>query len=73
MEFVVRDIRVKLSREHLRVMELMARGWTYCEIGAELGMSRDTVYNRVLDVRNALGVDSRMEALKLLLGCGIVT
>lgn len=73
VEIVVRDIRARLTREHLQVMELMAQGLTYVEIGRRLGMSRGTVCNRVLEVRNQLGTESRFEALKLLLSCGVVT
>jgi DNA-binding NarL/FixJ family response regulator len=71
-ELVARDIRVRLSGEQVAVMQAIARGLTYVEIGAELGMSCGTVYNRVLAVRNALGARNRTEALCLLLHCGVV-
>ena len=72
MSIIIRDIHVSMSREHVAVMSLVARGLNYREIGRELGLSRWTVYNRVLDVRNALGAQSRTEALCLLLSSGVL-
>lgn len=62
----VRGICVRLSQEHLDVMRRVAAGATYREIGQSLGYATNTIRNRVLDVRNALGVDSRIEAVSLL-------
>lgn len=63
---MVRGIRVRLSGEHVEVLRRVAAGQTYAEIGRDLGYCRNTIRNRVLDVRNALGVETRIEAVSLL-------
>lgn len=66
VELMVRGIRVRLSGEHVEVLRRVAAGQTYAEIGRDLGYCRNTIRNRVLDVRNALGVETRIEAVSLL-------
>ena len=66
VELVVRGIRVRLSNEHVEVLRRVAAGETYAEIGQALGLCRRSVQNRVVDVRNAVGAENRIEALVLL-------
>ena len=66
------DITARLTHEQVRVMCLVAKGLTYQEIGAELGMSRRTVQARVCDVQNRLGMESRVEALLAMRDAGVL-
>lgn len=70
--YTIRGIRVRLLPEQVQVMSLMARGWSYREIGASLGFSRRSVRRRVLSACEAIGAENRMEALSLLLQEGVV-
>lgn len=69
---VAGGVRARLCPEDVQIMELMACGLTYAEIGRRVGLSGRTVYGRVLGVRNALGVESRLEAMRLLVSAGII-
>lgn len=68
----VNGLRVRLRAEDVEIMQLLCRGRTYCEIGASVGLSGRTIYTHVQDVRNALGVDTRIEALLLLVQAGVL-
>jgi DNA-binding NarL/FixJ family response regulator len=72
MVLVIRDITVRLHGEHVQIMSLICQGFTYRQIGAQLGMCRGTVCNRVSHVKNELGTDSRVEALFLLRDAGVL-
>lgn len=49
---------VHLSPRQLQVLNLMARGLTHSEIGAELHIAGYTAINHVVGVRDAFGVSS---------------
>jgi DNA-binding NarL/FixJ family response regulator len=70
MTIQVGGLTVRLAPEHLAVMRLVALGMTYREIGRELGLSRNTVCNRVCDVKNRLGTQSRTVAVLALRDAG---
>jgi DNA-binding NarL/FixJ family response regulator len=71
--FPDRGIRTWLSWEQIRVIDLVVQGYTYREIGDALGMCRNTVGNRVASLKNALGAETRREAIFLLRDTGILT
>jgi DNA-binding NarL/FixJ family response regulator len=72
MEAIVRGIHVELSAEQIEVLKRVSVGQTYAQIGQALGLCSKSVQRRVLDVRNALGTETRMEALSLLHEAGLL-
>ena len=73
IEVDANGVTARLRGEDVRIMQLCVCGLTYAEIGQRVGLSHRTVYARVLNVRDALGVDTRIEALVLLLSAGIIS
>ena len=72
MTIQVGGLTVRLTPEHLRVMGLVARGKTYAQIGQELGLCTSTVKNRVLDVKNRMGMHTRIEVVLALRDVGML-
>ena len=71
-EVRVREILIDLNREHLEVMRAVARGMDYQQIGEDLCLSTSTVKRRVSTVLDALGVESRIEAVVLMTKAGLI-
>jgi DNA-binding NarL/FixJ family response regulator len=65
-------IHARLSAEHIQVVRLIARGYTYAQIGHELAVCRNTVCDRVRDVKNRLGMDSRIQVVLALRDAGLL-
>jgi DNA-binding CsgD family transcriptional regulator len=59
---------IPLTDRELDILLTYARLGTYLAVGKELGISRQTVANTLINVRNKLGVDSTIQALWLVLG-----
>lgn len=51
----------------IMIVRLVDQGWTYQEIGRELGISRWTVKSRVSMMCRRLNVDSREDAVRIIL------
>jgi len=68
----VGDITAHLTAEQVEVMQLIAQGMTYDEIGRELGRSRRSVCYHVQAVKDKLGTDSARVALVTLEGAGVL-
>jgi DNA-binding NarL/FixJ family response regulator len=54
-----------LTARELEVLELLAEGTPNHELGARMGISRNTVRNHVQNLLTKLGVHSRLEAVAL--------
>nr|WP_144006816.1 response regulator transcription factor [Pelomonas sp. KK5] len=52
-----------LSRRETEVLDLVARGFTYAEIAAQMGVSVATVQTHVRNIYGKLGVHNRSEAV----------
>jgi DNA-binding NarL/FixJ family response regulator len=52
-----------LSRREMDVLNLIARGFTYAEIGQQLGVSITTIWTHVRNIYGKLGVHSKTEAV----------
>ena len=63
---------VKLSGALLRVMELVADGWTNAEIARRLGLSEHTVKDHVKKARRLLGARDRAHAAVLAVEARII-
>ena len=72
-EAQIRDILVKLNREHLEVMCGVAQGQSYREIGAHLNLSPSTVKRRVNNVMVALGAENSVHAAAKLVEAGLIS
>jgi DNA-binding CsgD family transcriptional regulator len=59
---------VTLTDREMDVLLTYARLGSYLAVGKELGISRQTVANTLVNVRNKLGVDSTIQALWAVLG-----
>lgn len=57
-----------LTDREMDVLLTYARLGSYLAVGKELGISRQTVANTLVNVRNKLGVDSTIQALWAVLG-----
>lgn len=54
-----------LSRRHLQVLELIAEGLPDVQIGAELGVSRNTIKTHVKTILSRLEANSRTHAVAI--------
>ncbi len=61
-----------LSPEEVRVVVLVAEGWTDQRIARELGVSVSTVRRRIRTASRALGAESRVRLAVLAERCGLV-
>ena len=61
-----------LTARELEVLELLAEGTPNHELGARMGISRNTVRNHVQNLLTKLGVHSRLEAVALATREGLV-
>lgn len=52
-----------LSRRESQVLDLVARGFTYPEIAAQMGVAVSTVQTHVRNIYGKLGVHSKTEAV----------
>jgi PAS domain S-box-containing protein len=69
---VPRRLRRRLTPRQLEVLELLADGASTEQIQAALHLSRETVRNHVRHVLKALGAHSRLEAVVLARGLGLL-
>ena len=65
-------LRRRLTDTEIRVLQLVARGYTDEAIGEELGVARNTARKHMTNVLNKLGVHSRAHAVSLCLCEGII-
>jgi DNA-binding NarL/FixJ family response regulator len=65
-------ISAHLRTEQLQVIDLVARGYTYKDIGRELSLSKRGVQKRMEALCAAIGARNRVEALMILLREGII-
>ena len=69
----VGDITARLTADQVKLVCLIARGYTYRQIGLELGWSCGTIQNRVCDIKNRLGMNSRIEVVLALRDADLLT
>lgn len=68
----IRGILARLGKEQILVMQHVAEGQTYEQIGRELGLCEMTVTRRVASVCRAIGASNRVEAVALLVAHGVI-
>ena len=63
---------VQLSARELDVLDLLAKGLSYTDMGTELFVSRNTIKSHVQHVYTKLGVASRARAVELGRSLGLI-
>ena len=64
---------MSLKPDQIRLVELVAAGWTDAEIGAEIGVTARAVEGRLVRIRHRLGARNRAELVRLAIRDGAVT
>jgi DNA-binding NarL/FixJ family response regulator len=73
-ETVTEDVdQVSLTQREREVLELVAKGFSYSEIGKTLGMSVHTVTSHIKHIYRKLSVNSRGEAVFEAVQLGLIT
>ncbi len=69
---VIDELVVQLSARELDVLDLLAKGLSYTDMGTELFVSRNTIKSHVQHVYTKLGVASRARAVELGRSLGLI-